>query len=874
MGEWPLVGRGAELERVGAILAADRGGLVFAGPPGVGKTRLGTEALALAASTGMVTLRVTATQASASLPFGAFGALLPELAPGTDRSDRTDVLRQIAGAITARGEDRPVAVLVDDAHLLDDASAALALQLITNGDAFVVATVRLPEPAPDAVVALWKDGLAERIDVGPLGLDDVDSLLRSTLGGAIDGASVRLLWERTEGNALFLRELVLGAVEAGVLRHDGGLWRLQGELPATSRLVELVESRLQSLDDDERQALLVLALGEPLGIEVLERVTGEPLPEHLEDRGVVRVEEDGLRTNVRLGHPLYADVLRARLSPLRTRAISGSLADALAGVGAQRREDVLRLASWRLGAGDRQDPVLLLAGARQAHARHDLNLAERLARAAWEGGGGFDAGLLLAVVVSQGAGPEEAETIFAGLVDEAGNDYERAALAVRRTQNFMLLRRVDLALACAAEAEASIDDLSARAEVAAQHAPLLSFSGRTREARELAESLLPHAAGGALAVLCVVSSYGHSIGGRLAEALRVNDVGLATHLSLSEPLLWPPGLQRFIRIDALSLAGDLAEAESIATRWYAEAVGRGDTLDQAYLAGGLAKVFTRQGSVATGAEWARLSERLYREEGRPAERSYALVYLALALALMGCPSEAAEAMAEYDALPGAGGGEFGIEVVQARAWVVVAAGDLGPGRDLLAEGASMARSEDSLALESLVLHDAARLGPTRLVAERLSELAGSVEGPLARVRAAHAAALAAANAAGLEVASASFEDVGALLLAAEAAADAVVAWRQSGENRKASSAERRANDLVARCEGARTPALATAAGARAALTARELEIARLASAGMANKEIASRLYLSFRTVENKLHTVYEKLGVDKRADLEAALKGY
>ncbi|MCA1657144.1 MAG: hypothetical protein LC713_05480, partial [Actinobacteria bacterium] len=595
-----------------------------------------------------------------------------------------------------------------------------------------MATVRTPEPTPDAVVALWKDGLAERIDVGPLGMGDVDSLLRSVLGGAIDGATVRLLWERTEGNALFLRELVVGAVEAGVLRHDGGLWRLQGELPATSRLVELVEARLQSLDENERRTLEVLALGEPLGLEVLERVTGGALPEHLERRGVVRVEEEGVRTNVRLGHPLYGDVLRARLSPLRTRSISGSLADALADNGAQRREDVLRLASWRLRAGDRRDPALLLAGARQAHARQDLVLAESLARAAWQGGGEFDAGLLLAVVVSQGAGPEEAETIFAGLVDKANDDAERAALAVRRTQNFLLLRRVDLALACAAEAEASIDDLTARAEVAAQRAPLLSFSGHTAEARELAETLLPHAAGGALAVLCAVSSYSYFIGGRLADALRVNDVGLATHLSLREPLLWPPGLQRFIRIDALSLAGNLAEAESVATQWYAEAIERADLLDQAYLAGGLAKVFTRQGRVGTAAEWARLSERLFREEGRPAERSYALVYLALASALMDSASEATEAMSQYDTLPGAGGGEFGPEVVQARAWVSVAAGDLGRGRDLLAEGAGMARSDGSSALECLLLHDAARLGQARLVADRLTELAGSVEGPLAR----------------------------------------------------------------------------------------------------------------------------------------------
>lgn len=55
---------------------------------------------------------------------------------------------------------------------------------------------------------------------------------------------------------------------------------------------------------------------------------------------------------------------------------------------------------------------------------------------------------------------------------------------------------------------------------------------------------------------------------------------------------------------------------------------------------------------------------------------------------------------------------------------------------------------------------------------------------------------------------------------------------------------------------------------------RELEIARLAAAGLANKEIAARLCLSHRTVENKLHAAYEKLGVQGRAELARTLETY
>jgi DNA-binding NarL/FixJ family response regulator len=60
--------------------------------------------------------------------------------------------------------------------------------------------------------------------------------------------------------------------------------------------------------------------------------------------------------------------------------------------------------------------------------------------------------------------------------------------------------------------------------------------------------------------------------------------------------------------------------------------------------------------------------------------------------------------------------------------------------------------------------------------------------------------------------------------------------------------------------------------ARTALTPRQLEIARLAAAGLANKEIARRLYLSPRTVENNLHAAYAKLGVAGRDGLARTLE--
>src|SRR5207253_9753587 len=134
--------------------------------------------------------------------------------------------------------------------------------------------------------------------------------------------------------------------------------------------------------------------------------------------------------------------------------------------------------------------------------------------------------------------------------------------------------------------------------------------------------------------------------------------------------------------------------------------------------------------------------------------------------------------AELDALGVPAADLSGPEVLRARAWTAVAAGDRAEARNQLDEAVAMAQSGGASALESAALHDLARLGWAAEVAPVLQELTGIVEGPLAPARTAHAAALAARDAAGLEAASRSSEDCGALRVAAEATADAGVPGRQ------------------------------------------------------------------------------------------------
>ncbi len=156
------------------------------------------------------------------------------------------------------------------------------------------------------------------------------------------------------------------------------------------------------------------------------------------------------------------------------------------------------------------------------------------------------------------------------------------------------------------------------------------------------------------------------------------------------------------------------------------------------------------------------------------------------------------------------------------------------------------------------------------MAARLAALAGQVDGHLVAARAAYANAIADRDSDAHKKVSVDFEVLGANLYAAEARAAAAVLLRRAGRTRAAAAVEQKAGRLLARCEGAVTPAV-QAITARVFLTPGELDAARQAAAGRSSRQIAADMHLSVRTVESRLQKVYEKLGVCGRHELDGAL---
>jgi len=866
---WPLVGRSRELGRVRDLLAdGDRWAVILAGRTGVGKTRLATECLAAAEAQGRATARVTAGRAAAGLPFGALAPLLPgTTAPSLDRAD---MLWRARDAIVALGEAEPLVLLIDDAHLLDDASATLVHQLATTQSVFVIATVRAEEPAPDPIVALWKDEVAVRIDVPPLGPDDVETVLVAVLGGPVSAGTLHQFTETTKGNALYLRELVLAGVESGALRDEDGIWRLTGSPVLSSRLVELIEARLGEVQEPERRALEALAFGEPLGVACLLTLASAEQLEKLEQRGLIVTASSGRRLEARLSHPLYGEVLRARIPAIRSQAVRQGLATRVQGLGARRREDALRFATWRLDAGGTMAPELMVEAATTARRRWDLPLAGRLAEAAVQAGGGFEAMMLRAEVAAlQGRGPD-AEEQLAGLLPLATDDGQRVRVVSVRVDNLISrLGRTDEALRVTDEAEALVSDPVARDQLLAKRAFAFHVAGRLREALEVLEPMLARAEGPSFAFAWYTGGACMARCGRFAEALLMSEK-LAQYDAPSATQSFRPALDAVVRCAVLAGAGRLEEAEQLALSEYAGGVAGDSTTVQAVFALHVARAQVVMGRVTDAAHHATEARNLFREKQWRNLTRTALTQMALAHALGGSVRQACAALAEIGGLQLPPDDLNAIELGRARAWTAVASGDLPGARAHLRDSIALANSRGDLVWESEALHDLARLGRPQEVAPRLRDLATLVEGDLAPNRAEHATALVAEDAEELGRVSVTFEAMGAQLVAAEAAAGAAVVLRRAGDPRRAAAAEVRAAALARRCQGAITPAL-RAIQTQALLSSREIEVAALAAAGLASKAIACRLSVSSRTVENHLQRVYEKLGVARRADLTQAL---
>ncbi|MEU6915065.1 LuxR family transcriptional regulator AbsR2 [Streptomyces olindensis] len=293
---WPFAGREDELELVRRSLAGPHRGIVVTGPAGCGKTRLVTEAIR-----GTGCARAAGTPGSRGLPYAAFAHLLPEsVTPHR-------AVRLLSDVRT---------LLVDDAHLLDDASAALVHQLAVHGRTRLLVVATDGAPVPGAISRLWTGDLLPRLTLEPLPEEETAQLLTAG-AGPLEPLTADRLRRLSRGDLRLLRDL-LDAVR-GLLTPVPGTeeraWR--GPVPLTTAVRERTAHVLGRTCPRERETLDRLAFAEPLPSDPDDLDLGAL--EVLESDGLVHVDDLG---TVRLAHPLYGPALRAAAGRLRARRLA------------------------------------------------------------------------------------------------------------------------------------------------------------------------------------------------------------------------------------------------------------------------------------------------------------------------------------------------------------------------------------------------------------------------------------------------------------------------------------------------------------------------------------------------------------------------
>lgn len=860
-----LVGRNTELAALTTSIEKGAGAVLF-GPAGIGKTRLALES-ANRSKRKVWWMAVAAD--SEAIPYGAFHPLIPELGDALVSEGPAIALSLIRRKLSE--ETSPPLLIVDDAHHLDQSSAATVHTIAKDRQTRVVATVRDGEQVPRAITALWKDLGLERMEIRPLDRKDADSLALLLLGGGADGRTLSQIWKMSRGHPLELRELILAAQETGLLSHVDNVWTLNGSFQATSRLVELVEDRLGRLEEEERFAAESLAYGEPLDIQLLLAVSKPGVIDRLERANVIRVLTSGATaTQATLAHPLYGEVLRSTLPATRRSILASTLAQAAAQDGAQK-PDPLRVATWRLESGEASAEELENA-AMSAVRRMAWDLALRFGTASLELAPSYMGHGCVAAALAELGDPQQAEAHLLK-ARELVNDPAMLAWNTISLADVWFYHggRMEDALELVRKEAARTTDPEIRDELVSALAINLMMYGNIQEVVDLSRDVLESSESSSTARLMAL------VASTSADGLRLRPGEVHSAVEAAMPLV-EENRHRFANAEdtlhialcvAALAAGDLAAARDTVTDRLHLALesDRGDLPGMWTLYQGLLLLYegaARQ-SYETQLESLLLLDRYDS-------------WLSTPLALVGAAHAAAVMSNANDARRHIGGLAPEMrEIPRVRSRVAHVEALLTSIEEGMTAGATAALAAGDRAAEDDHLlwavegwHLAVRLGSPHLVTERLAVTAVERPGTVASLYHAHVRALMSEDPAALEEVVRNFDRAGFKLFAAETACQICGIHRRRDEANLARRAAVMARELLPEGSGASTPPFAELPDV-VPLTKREREVALLAAGGMTSKEIAERLYISVRSVDNHLSRVYTKLGISGRSDLSSVL---
>jgi DNA-binding CsgD family transcriptional regulator/tetratricopeptide (TPR) repeat protein len=906
-----LWGRKQQCALLDGLIADTRAGhsrvLVVRGEPGIGKTAL----LEYAAHTApdFQVARADGIESEMELPFAALHQLLGRMLDRLERlpppqrdalgvafglqpgsaPNRFLVGLAVVGLLSDVAADQPLLVLVDDAQWLDQASAQLLAFVARRLDAeSVMLLFGTREAAGEGCLA----GLAELVLAG-LSDSDARALLASALPGRLDERVRDRIIAESGGNPLALLELPRSATAAEL----AGGFRSAGPAPVASRIGQSFLRRIAALPRLTMR-LLLLAAAEPTGDPALLRRAAAGLGISAAD--AAPAEADGLLRigdRVLFSHPLVRSAIYQAAPVTDRRRAHMALAEA---TDPATDPDHRAWHRAKATAGpDEEVAAELERSAGRAQARGGIGAAAafferaalltvdpaRRARRALEGAqakllaGAYDAALVMLATAE--AGPlkkfqrARAELLRGQIASASGHGSEAPRLMLKAARRSEPL---DPALA---------REIYLEAFFAALSAGRFAIGGGVREVAAAARAgpsppKPPHPSDLLLDGLALMIIEGYPAGApmlkRATRAFRTMNItpehvlGWGWHSCYGAALVWDYGSWDFLSARSVNLARDVGVLTALST---------GGTTQQAvvHLISGdfamatelVAEVESVTGTTGSGiAPYAALG--LAALAGREAEASElietgskdaehrgeggGLTFIDWATAVLcnglGRYDQALDAARQaIEASPADLFANWAAaELVEAATRIRVAERAVGPLHRLSAatrasgtdwalgvEARSRALVKEGDNAEVLYREAIDRLGRTRL-----------------RVDLARAHLL-----------------YGEWLRRAHRRIDAREQLRTAHQMLTAMGVDGFANRAARELRATGERVSKRTSELPAQLTARENEIARLADEGLSNPEIASRLFMSPRTVEYHLHKVFTKLAISSRNQLHGAL---
>jgi len=363
-----FVGRDAELaELLGGLEDALAGSgrlFLLVGEPGIGKSRLADELLARGRGRGarilvgrcweaggapaywpwVQSLRAYVRESDATTLRSLLGAGGPELAqilpelrrhlpelpasPALESEGaRFRLFDATADFLRNASERRPIVLFLDDLHAADEPSLLL-LQFVARELAstriLILGTYRDVDPLPGqpltaTLAEVTREPGTRRLSLAGLSEQDVADYIDLTASEIASPELVAALHEETDGNPLFVGEIVRLLAVEGVQSDSGAELRLV--IPESVR--EVIGRRLGHLSDEcNRVLVLASVLGREFALDALAHMAGvseEQLLDALDEAMTARVVSDvpGASGRLRFAHVLIRDTLYEELTTVR-----------------------------------------------------------------------------------------------------------------------------------------------------------------------------------------------------------------------------------------------------------------------------------------------------------------------------------------------------------------------------------------------------------------------------------------------------------------------------------------------------------------------------------------------------------------------------